>query len=293
MNKILRKQLLITSLIVSLFLTGCSNNTKTTEEAQILVEYDSHDNPEEPSVGVDDLLGLKSNRDDLYGKKLNYNYLIDNTNVSETTIAGKYYDAGVQETIHYASLARLVDENTITSNIELGDDKTAMSIGTFTSLQIIKCPDSLKEDIIPSNCCNYEINAKKFVTIDNQIYYYITSTVTFKDSIEQYNNHISKDDYLECEGLYQLCDGKFVELSRNQTGLGSEDENISNSNFNNKTKVVIPASETPFKNMKGEYPKEYVLEAIDTYIGEDNYYSPKNDGKDFSEYKKELKNDEQ
>lgn len=296
MNKFLRKKFLLLSLIASLSLTGCSTNKLNNDsDTRILVEYDSSLNNENYHSRIDDLLNLDttSHNKDLKGQKLDYTYLIDNTNLSEQEFAGKYYEIGSKETIHYASLARLVDENTITSKESLTDGKTAMSTGTFTSLQIIECPDSLKNDVIPVNCCDYEISAKKLVTLEGQTFYYIESTITFKDSITNYENQIHEDDYLKCEALYQLCDNGFVELSRNQTGLGSTDENIVNSNFNNKEKVVIPVEETPFKKMNGEYTMEYVHEAIDAYTGRDDYYSTETKDMDFSEYKKVLTNNEQ
>ena len=293
MNK-LRKKLLLLSLIASLSLTGCSKN-KVESQPKILVECDSHTNSEQYHNSIDDLLGLDrtSHNEDLYGKKLNYTYLIDNTNLEETTFAGIYYNAGVNETIHYASLARLVDENTITSKIDFNDNKTAMSTGTFTALQIIECPDSLKNDVIPSTCCNYEMSCKKLVTIDDQTYYYIVSEVTFNESIEKYDNQITKDDYLKCESLYQLCENGFVELSRHQTGLGSTDENISNRNFNYQEEVVLPIEKTPFKEMNGEYTKDYILEALDAYTGRDDHYSTDTKNIDFSSYQKKLTKDEQ
>ena len=293
--ELLRNKLAILSLVGTIALTGCSNTKEDTKANgnEVLVEYTSHYNPELYDNKIDDIMGLKNTyNEDLYKEKINYNYFIDNTNLTKEELSQKYKDAGEGGQLIFASFARLVDENTITDKISFNDDKSAMSLGTFkSSLQVITCPDSIKNNKIPIECANYEINVKKLVSIHGQTFYYIDSKLIFNDNVKYYSTSapIHSGDVIECECLYQLfSDGKFIELSRNQTGLGSESDNIINSNFNNESKVVSKVDETVFKDMNGEYKESYLREALDTYTGSNLFESKDNEGIDFSQYKKVL-----
>ena len=193
--------------------------------------------------------------------------------------------------INRASFAHLMDEGTITSDLELGDEAVTMSSATFCDSRInpIILPDSLSEFKTIRNLLNYTdstIKCKKIITFDGKTLYYIDAKMVFN-----YDCAVSDGDYIQCKCLIQLYpNGKFILLSRNQTGIGSESENIINSNFNNEKQIVLPISDTVFKDMNGVYTDEYLNEAIDTYSGENMFYSTKNDGIDFDIYKKTLEN---
>lgn len=288
MNKFLRKKLMLLGLLAPLSLTGCKNE-EAVEKQHITIECDSFSNNEEFDREMDHLLALDRSREskNLYGQKLDYAYLIDFTSLSESEFIDTYTNLGLEELPDYVSFARLVDESTINNKIDLFDGKTEMTSATFKALKTIKMPDSIKKYDIPYVYRNYEINTKKLVSLEGKTYYYITSVLSFKDSIEKLGISVSSKDYLRCESLYLLDKGNFIEISRNQSGLGSVDENIVNSNFS--AVKVSPIEITNFKNMSGEYTNEYAREALDTYAGTDNYYSLNNEGIDFSEYKIKTK----
>ena len=291
---LLKKKLAILSLAGSLAFTGCTGKKK--EEARknnIYVTCDTHSNPEIYDRWTDNLMGLKNTADeDFYGEKLNYNYFIDNTNISKEELADRYKNANENPTLPVATFARLVDEKTITDKVDATDGKRAMTTGTFRSaIQIVMCPDMLKNMKIPLSCLDFEINVKKLVSLEGDTFYDVKSIVMFNDNIRYYMSSMKvyPGVTMECESLFQLFpDGKFVEISRNQTGLGCEDENIASTNFNNKVPVVLQVEDTVFNGMNGDYKEAYLKEAADTYKGTNDFYSSENKGTDFSQYKKVL-----
>lgn len=290
MNKFLGKKLILLGLLAPLSLTGCKDKEEF-ENQHIIIECDNFSNNEEFDRRVDSLLGLDKSRQskNLYGQKLDYDYLIDFTSLSESDFINTYTNLGLEELPDYCSFARLVDKATITNKIDLFDKKKAMTNATFAELKevLMEMPDSLKNDNIPYECYNYEVTTEKFVSLEGKTYYHIVLNLTFKDSIEKYNTRVKSKDYIKIESLYQLSQGEFKLVSRNQIGIGSKDYNVVNSNYNIAN--ILPIGTTQFKNMNGEYQNAYAREALDTYAGTNYYYSPSNDEIDFSEYAKVKK----
>lgn len=290
MNKFLRKKLMLLGLLAPLSLTGCKDK-EVIEKQHITIECDNFSNNEEFDKEMDQLLGLDKSRQskNLYGQKLDYDYLIDFTSLSESDFINTYTNLGFEELPDYCSFARLVGKSIITNKINPFDKKKAMTDATFAELKevLIETPDSLKNENIPYECYTYEVTTEKFVSLEGKTYYHIVSNLTFKESIEKYSTRVKSKDYIKSESLYQLSQGQFKLVSRNQIGMGSKDYNVVNSNLN--IAKILPIGTTQFKNMNGEYTNAYAREALDTYAETDYYYSPTNDEIDFSEYKVKKK----
>lgn len=282
--KKLRNQLVIAGLagIGALNVTGCSEKTA---DNKIVTEINTLHIADDSLVPIDVLLHFNGSADrGIKKSKVDYQYLIDNSEITDEEIERRNK---LGASVSYASLAHVIDEAVITNRFALGDHKTGYTLRTFgdSPVQVITCPDTLSKKVIPLECADYEIDVKKLLSDDGHIFYSIKSTETFKKSANRYNPYVQNGDTVECEVLYQLVGtNKYVEIYRNQTGIFSEDENVVSKNINNETKILKPLEETVFKDLNGEYDKDYITEALDTYSGQDSFSAASNAEYDFSKF---------
>lgn len=269
-----KTKLIVSSLILSLGLSGCSFNLNNrSSEGAIKVEYDDElffDN----DSSIDTMLDFKEEETD----KIDYNYLIEGSEYTKPT------------------LAHVIDEVDLTSNSKFLDHKKEMTNKSFeeSAIQPITLPIAFilfSIEDIPDLIDTYgdcDVNCKKLYTIDGDILYYVDSTVTFNISAEKYIGlDIKENDTMNCKVLYRLeNDNSLTILYRNQTGIKDNCNNVQEKNFNNSKELVIPIEKTIFSDLDGEYDEEYLLEALDQYNGTNNYYNESNEDKDFSFIKK-------
>ena len=263
--------LLLSGLIFTIGLTGCSLVKDFSDKKDLYVKYNnelSFDNDN----AVDEMLVLDEEETD----ELKFKYLIE---------ASEYTNA---------TLAHVVDEKTISS--EKGFLKKEVSPDTFN--ESIYQPITLPISFVLFNCDDIgdlvdaygdcKIDLKKLYTIDGETLYYFDSTFTFNSFAEKYIGlDIKENDTMNSKIVYRLeDDGSLTILYKNQTGFKSDCDNVKEKNFNNNKDLVVPIEKTVFSDLVGEYDEEYLLEALDVYNGTDLYYNENNEGKDFSSFKK-------
>ena len=155
-----------------------------------------------------------------------------------------------------------MDEKTVTDEIKAQDGKMALTKRSFETGSILNSiiyADDLAMKILPAYVHYYrhEADCKKLLSMDGRVFYYITSKAFAGKLQNQYFKELEPGEMYECSSLYeyQRNNGKeeFLLLYRNQIGLSSETEMVSQANFNNASEVVIPVSETIYKDREGTY----------------------------------------
>ena len=287
---LLKKEVVLLSMMCGVTLTGCSslNRQNNNQPNSILCEVNYNDIHENYCSFLEGVMGIDNFK---VGNKnkMNFTYLIDLSDLDNDSLSD-LDDGSSYDPLSRATFAELIDSKTITSKMELGDGKSTLntpafySDGSTFSWQPIIIPDSYKDnDLIElMNEGSCDVNCKKLLTMDGETLYYFTGSLTDKNG----------SVIIESSCLYQFTDdNNLVTLYRNQTGIGDQCENILKNNFNNNNEVVYKLKDTVFKGMSGEYKESYLREALDVYLGEDRFFSSDNEGKDFSSYKKILKED--
>ena len=267
-------KVIVSSLILSLGLTGCSFSLiKDSNEDKLFVKYD-----EELEFENDNNIDQAINIDKEKIKKVDYEYLIEASEYTKPTFA------------------HVIDESDLTSKIKGFDRFKEKNYETFNEsiFQPITLPIAFTlfniDDIgdLTEAYGDCDINYKKLYTIDGEILYYFDSTFTFNSFAERYIGlDIKENDTMNAKILYRLEeDDSLTILYKNQTGIKDNCNNVLEKNFNNSKKIVIPIEETVFNSLDGEYDEEYLLEALDVYNGTNDYNNESNEGKDFSSFKR-------
>ena len=267
-------KVLVSSLILSLGLSGCSLNlVKRFDNKNLFVKYDN-----ELEFDNDNKIDKLINIDDEKTNKVDYEYLIEASEYTKPT------------------LAHVIDESNLTSKFNIFDRDNEKNFEKFNEgvFQPITLPISFIlfniDDIgdLTEAYGNCDINYKKLYTLDGDILYYIDSTFTFNKFAEDYIDlDIKENDTMNSKILYRLEDNNSLTiLYKNQTGIKDNCDNVKEKNFNNSNELVVPIENTVFADLVGEYNEEYLLEALDVYNETNNYYDESNDGKDFSNFQK-------
>ena len=284
----IRIKAMIMALIMGTTVPLLSSCSSKKEEDGVYSTVETSYNSELCDYRLERLTHIKNDsNENLYGKNLKYDYYLDIDRNNRQSIIDQY--KGLSASIPTASFVHLIDESIITNKINVGDGKTAMSLGTFrTFLDLFVLPDSLRKENIPYQCADYEMVTKKFLTLNGETLYGINYKMTFKDTIESHSKKIKSNDVIECNLLYHyLGKGTFVLLYRNQTGLGSNEKNVSNVNFNNDRPLIVKVNSIEeFNDLNGVLSNSYLKEVSDTYSGINRYYDSSNKELDFSMYVK-------
>ena len=261
-KKRIKKELLLLGLVASLTATGCGGKKEKVEQESFSFTKNIDDKGVYRDNRLDVLLrlkpveSLKSHEDNL-----NCDYLIDIQNLTKEDIY-RIYKNGNYLIPGYLTFATLVDEKTVTDEIKAQDGKmtlTRRSFETGSILNSIIYADDLAMQILPAYTHYYrhEANCKKLLSMDGRVFYYITSKAFVGKSRKQYVNDLEPGEMYECSNLYeyQRNNGKeeFLLLYRNQIGINNDSEMVSQANFNNASEVVIPVSETIFKDREGTH----------------------------------------
>ena len=265
-------KIIVSSLILSLGLSGCSLNlVKKIDNKNLFVKYDDELEFDNNNT-IDKIINVKEEETD----KVDYEYLIESSEFTKPT------------------LAHVIDEDTISSKRKLLKNKISNESFNESVFQPITLPkafilfniDDIGDLIEAYGDC--DINYKKLYTIDGDILYYFDSTFTFNKFAEDYIDlDIKENEIMNSKILYRLEDNNSLTiLYKDQTGIKDTCNNVKEKNFNNSNELVIPIENTVFADLVGEYDKEYLLEALDVYNGTNNYYDESNDGKDFSNFQK-------
>lgn len=267
-------KVIVSSLILSLGLSGCSLNlVKKFDNKDLYVKYDNELEFDNTNT-IDKTINVKEEETN----KIDYEYLIESSEYTKPT------------------LAHVIDESNLTSKFNIFDRNKEKNYEMFNegAFQPITLPkafflfniDDIGDLIEAYGDC--DINYKKLYTIDGDILYYFDSTFTFNKFAEDYIDlDIKENDTMNSKILYRLEDNNSLTiLYKDQTGIKSTCDNVKEKNFNNSNELVIPIENTVFANLVGEYDKEYLLEALDVYNETNNYYDESNDGKDFNNFHK-------
>ena len=276
-KKSIKGKIGITSLALTLLLSGCSFNLDKDNSihSDNTTEYEDELSYEGNSK-IDSIMGFKEESNNKGSTE--YTHLIEN---SERTTA---------------TFAHIIDEKTITSNGKLFDGKKEVPVDTFSdeTIQPITLPIAFTlfnvEDIgtLASYYGVCEINGKKLLTLDGEIFYYFEGIFTFDSYADKYIDlGIDEGDAMKAKALYRCnADGTLDLLYKTQSGFMKDSRNVIEANYNDSNEIFVNLEDTVFADMDGEYSKDYIREALDVYSGTDNFYSEENEGKDFSIYKK-------
>lgn len=257
--KSVKGKLVISGLILSLGLSGCSfqlnkdksNNSNNKVLIEMNDEYDYNLDQEH----IDDIMGFSKDVKDK--KYLEYTYFIDSSTATDAT------------------LAHVIEEKTITNDGKMFDGKTEMTSRTFREdvIQPIVLPiaftlfnvDDMADLADAYATCN--ITCKKMVTIEGDILYYFDSTAVFNKFAERtIGLDIIEGDTIHATALYKLNpNGKFDLLYRNQEGFKSDSDDVVAENYNNTKEIVIPIEESVLSEMDGKYSEKEALETVKEY----------------------------
>ena len=245
--KKLKTKIAISSLALTLSLSGCSFNLIDNQQDETIVDLNESDIED----SIDKIMSFKEDEN-----SNNYSYLLERTSTTKATFA------------------HISGESTITSKGKLFDDKKEMSTKTFTedTIQPIILPNSFilfhiydLNDLIGTygEC---DITCKKIKTFDEDTLYYFDSTITFNDFAETIGLDIKEGDTIEAKSLYKLnSNGDLELLYRTQSGVKESAPNVLESNYNDEQEILLPLNETIFKDMSGEYSIDYLRETLDVY----------------------------
>lgn len=284
--KELKRKLMVPTLVSALALTsGCSSANKESDEEGLYVEtpqmfeYFNHSNQ-----FIDRIFGLEETSDE-YPLKLDY--LLDTSFLTDEDYEKFKENYGIEKdcTEPVGAFAHLVDEKTITDKVAINDGATTMTEATFDAFSIIIWPEELNKYPKPRYHMNEKITVRKLKTMDYRTLYAIDSTIEFTKGIKKYIPELKEGDFMHCTSVYESDDGKLKEIYRKQTGAYSDSLNIEPLNYSSAP-IITKVDETIFQDLNGTYTSDYILEALDTYLGTNNYYSTKNKNTDFKQFQK-------
>lgn len=276
-KKSIKGKIGITSLALTLILSGCSFNLDKDNSihSDNTTEYEDELSYEGNSK-IDSIMGFKEESNNKGSTE--YTHLIEN---SERTTA---------------TFAHIIDEKTITSNGKLFDGKQEVDVEYFgdDTIQPITLPIAFtlfgidNMTALTESYGDCEITGKKISTLEGEIFYYLEGLFTFNSFADKYIDlGINEGDTIKADVLYRCnADGTLDLLYRTQNGFMNDSPNVLEANYNDSNEIFVNLEDTVFADMDGEYSKEYIREALDVYSGTDNFYSEENEGKDFSIYKK-------
>lgn len=259
----------VSGLVVTLILSGCSFqlSAKSDSNNKVLIENTRNYDTELNHDKIDDIMGFSKNSDSSKSC-LDYNYLIENNDITGATFA------------------HIIEEKTITNNRKRFDGKKEVDDTVFDDniVQPIVTPrvfvlfNAEKISDLIDSYADCDITGQKLVTFDGDILYYFESTITFNKFAEKYIGlDIKEGDTMTGKALYKLnIAGNWDLLYRTQEGFRSDDPNVLENNYNDTYDVILPISETIFADMNGKYSEEEIKEILDTYNYTGDYTSQVN-----------------
>ena len=282
----LRKKLALLSLVGTLGLTGCSKEVEQ-GESKIITNISGGEEVKNQFYNFDNITYK-----DLKDGEYLYNYLIDLSDLNYKEISNLYPDVYHMESKYGPSkavFARLISE-------EYFDDDDLFN-SNYNLRQNIEEEILLPDELKPLNGMKIdslrEVEAKKFLTLDGKTIYSLNYKRTFIGSIEKDGVAINPGDTIELEVVFQCVKDKYngvinIPLKIKQSGIGSNSKNILDNSINGEINMIVPIENTVFKDMNGNYTKDYLYEALDTYVGDDSIDMPETRDIDFSAYEKKL-----
>ena len=278
----LRKRLALLSMLGVFSLTGCSKEMKPGETKIITTVQDG----KEVKNNVFDFDNVKYTG--LEDGKYLYNYLLDLSNNSYEEINdlyGKEFNK-VKFGPSRADFASLIEDEHI-------EAKTANDSG-WKKINAVEEWLTFPEDLQELNGTKIDstrfLDAQKFITMDGKTIFSLKYKRVFNETKNGDTCFIEKGTSINLDVVFESIEiyGKYynIPLYLRQYGVGENSKNVQEHNINCSNEVIMPLENTVFKNMNGEYSYEYLIEALDTYVGGNMIEYGVNRDIDFSEYKK-------